>query len=492
MAGLFYGIQIAKSALNVSQQALNLTGHNISNVNTVGYTRQRIIQASIDPSNGLSRVSMVSKGAVGGGVSVALIDQVRSDYIDRQYRSDNATLGKYSTRAEELEYIETILNEHSDSSISASLADFFNSLSELSVNADNSEIRTNVQQNALKMIETFHHYYNTFTDLQSTYNESMKVTVGEINDLLNSITNYNQQVYSYELSGEQANDLRDKRNVLLDELSGLINITYRENADGHLIVSCEGTEIINHTTANYLTTVTNPSTGFYDINYQGTGAPFVYNSGKLQAYKDLRDGSTVDNLGIPYILNSLNKLARSLAEEFNAVNSTGYTMPFDSVASQTGINFFAIPPGGYGDITAGNLSLSAELLASGNYIAASDKPIDLSAESTQKGNNVVALKLAALSERTDLANVGSFEDFLNGTVVQVGIESTTAQALAASQQAIIDNLEARRQSISGVSLDEEMVQMISYQHSYAAASRVLTAMDEALEVLINRTGRVGL
>lgn len=488
MASLFYGLEIAKTGLNVSQQGINLTGHNISNANTVGYTRQRIIQNSIDPSNAMTRISNVNKSAIGGGVEITMIDQIRSDYIDRQYRSENATLGNYNTRAEELDYIETVLDELSDNGISAAMADFFNSISELAGDAVNDEIRTSVQQNALKMIETFNHYFNELTDLQNTYDENMNVTVNDINNLLTSIASYNEQVFSYELSGEQANDLRDKRNLLLDDLSELINISYHEDADGKLIVSCEGTELVNHTTATLLETSADATTGFYNIYYEGTTTDFDYTDGKLMAYKNLRDGSTTGNIGTPYILNNLNKLAGSIAEAFNAIHETGYTKPDDTTASQTGVSFFEIPTGGYGNVTAGNLALSAQVLSSVRNIAASSVTVT----STQSGNNEIALELAELSSRTDIADVGNFEEYLNSTVVEIGIASSTSKTLAASQQTIVDNLSQRKESISGVSLDEEMVLMMTYQHAYSAASRVLTAMDEALDRLINRTGTVGL
>ena len=224
MSSLFYGLEIAKTGLNVSQQGINLTGHNIANANTVGYTRQRIIQNSIEPSSALTRLSDVNKSTIGGGVAITMIDQIRNDFLDKKFRNENATLGNYNKRAEELDYIETLMNELSDTGVSKSMADFFNSVSELSADPVNDEIRTNVQQNALKMIESFHHYYNELTDLQDTYNDNMNATVIQINQLLTSIATYNQQIHGYELSGEQANDLRDKRNVMLDELSGLINI----------------------------------------------------------------------------------------------------------------------------------------------------------------------------------------------------------------------------------------------------------------------------
>lgn len=497
MASMFFGLEISKSALAVSQRSITLTGHNIANANTVGYTRQRILQQAIDPSLAPSHIATDKRAIIGGGVETCVIDQIRSDYIDRQYRKENASLGYWSARAEELQYIEAILNELSDSSISAAMKDFFNSVSELSMDPVNEEIRTNVQQNALKMIDTFGHYYRGLVDLQTTYNESMKVTVQDINDLLTNIASYNKQVFAYELSGQKANDLRDKRNVLLDQLSELIGITYEEDSNGYFIVNCDGVELINHSTATLLeaqpvlTGEVSGAPDFYEIYYEGTTTTFSYNDGELYAYKILRDGNSPDEVGIPYVLQNLNTLARYMAEAFNDVHSDGYTMPYGAQPSQTGINFFDVPAGGYGDITAGTLGLSAQILANVNNIAASSVFIDTSAANPEKGNNVNALALSALTTRTDIPGVGNFENYLKSTIVEIAIGSSTSQKMTYSQKTIVDNLENRRQSVSGVSLDEEMVQMITYQHAYAAASRVLTAIDEALDVLINRTGLVG-
>ena len=495
MASLFYGLEIAKSGLNVSQQGISLTGHNISNANTVGYTRQRIIQNSVDPSSKLSRVCSISKSTIGGGVAITMIDQVRSQYLDRKFRNENATLGNYNMRAEELNYIETVVDELSSTGISKAMADFFKSVSELSGDPVNDEYRTNVQQNALKMAESFNHYYNELTDLQDTYNKNMNTTVIQINELLTSIATYNEQIFGYELSGEQANDLRDKRNLLLDELSGLIDIKCEVDSQGRLSVECNGTDLVNHTDYATLYTVaeiTDPISGATDlfniyidpIDPLAANAVFNYTDGKLMAYKNLRDGNTSDNMGIPYILDRLNTLARSMATEFNAIHREGFTKPDGATESTNNVNFFDEPAGG---VTAGNFWLSAEILANVSNIAASS----LKVTDTMAGNNEIALVLADLSLSKNLANVGNFEEFLSSMTIELGIESSKWQTLSNSQIAIIDNLAVRKESISGVSLDEEMVQMMTYQHAYAAASRVLTAIDEALDVLINRTGTVG-
>ena len=497
MAGLFYGLQIAKTALYTSQQAISITGHNISNANTVGYTRQRLVTASIDPGAANNRFSPTAGSGIGGGVDVKFLDQVRSGYIDRELRRESALLGEWETRTEELAFIETLMNETSDSSLSESMADFFNSIHELSVDPVNEEIRTNLQQNAIKLTETFHHYYNQIAELQNGMNEKMKVTTDEINDMLTNIASYNKQIFSYELSGEKANDIRDKRNVLLDELSERVNIEYSEDSDGHFILSVEGTELVNHTDTTLLeaspdlTGAVTGTPGYYAIYYEGTTTPFDYSSGQLEGYRVLRDGSAVDEIGLPRILDNLNTLARGLAQEFNAVHQTGYTMPYGSVLSQTGIDFFDVPAGGYSAINAGNLALSSDITDSVYNIAASSQLIDLSAANPQQGNNSIALELVALTSSTELASVGNFENYLKSVIVEVAIESAHSSKMITSQQNIVGNLEDRRQSISGVSMDEEMVQLISYQHSYSAASRMITAIDDALDVLINRTGRVG-
>ncbi len=499
MSGLFYGLEIARSALTVSQKAINLTGHNISNANTEGYTRQRLIVQSIEPASANVRLSPIAKGMTGGGAEISKVEQIRSDYLDRQYRNQSSKMGYWQTRSEELEYIETVINELSeDSSISTAMADFFNSLSDLSIDPVSKEIRATVQQNALKMTETFNHYYDQLVELQNSYNQSMKLTVDEINNLVTNIAKYNEQIYAYELSGNAANEMRDRRNLMIDQLSELVNITATESADGKMIVSCEGTDLVNHTTATLLearpelTGEVSGEPGYYEIYVGSTSTVFNYSSGKLQALKDLRDSTSVDNLGIPRILQSLNTLAQSIAEQFNAIHSTGYTMPTSTTTSQTGINLFKVPAGGYGDITAGNFSLSADVLDNVFNIAASSQVIDLSAASTNEGNNVIALAMVTLASSTNVPTVSNFENYLKSTVVEVGIKSSSCKASLESQQSVVGNLNDRRQSISGVSMDEEMVNLVSYQHSYSAAARVLTAIDEALEVLINRTGRVGL
>ncbi len=499
MAGIFYGLEIARRGLTVSQRAITLTGHNVANADTEGYTRQRLVIESIYPKTG-NRFS--GTFAIGGGADTKCIEQMRSDYLDRQLRGEYSALGQWSTRSEELQFVESILDETSTTgSLSAVLADFYKSISKLTTEPDSSEVRTNLQLNGIKLCEKLNYYYDKLVDAQNLYNDTMKVTVDDINVMLTGIANYNYEIRAYEMNGQLASELRDRRNLLLDELSQAVSITYSENAEGQLSVFVEGHKLVDHKDVTPLkavadkTGVVSGTSGYYSVCVEdpdtGDDIELTLTGGSLKAYQDLRDGNTANNVGVPYLMDQLNTLARSLAKAFNEVHEKGHTIPYGGGSSKTGIKFFSVEDGDYAKVTAGNISLSDEVLNNANNIAASSKPVDPDAADTQKGNNENALDLYALTSSTKIDTVGNFQDFLKSFVVQVGISSSSAKETAKSQTTIVSNLETRKEAVSGVSIDEEMIGLISYQYAYSASARVLTALDEALETLINGTGRVG-
>lgn len=493
----FYGLEIAKTGLFTSQKAITLSGHNIANAHNEGYTRQRLVTSSIDPAAAISKYAPLKSGKVGGGVEVNSLGQIRNTFIDKELRREYASLGQSSARADALQYIEKLFDETNSGSISSTMANFFDSLQDLTTDAASKELRTSVQQNALAMTETFNHYYNQLLEVQKSQNNEIKAAVDNLNNLITSIGVYNKQIFTYELGGEIANDLRDKRNVLIDDLAHIVNIDYYENSEGKLVISVEGTELVNHVDLTKLVTVPDQTgvvsgaAGFYSIYYEGTATEFEFSGGKLEAFRNMRDGNSADDLGVPYIINNLNTLARSMTREFNALNSTGYTVPYGTVPSTTGINLFHVPGGNYDLVTAESFRLSDEVLDNVFNIAASDTFIDLSAGNSNIGNNKNMLLLVELTSRNDLADVTNFESFYKDTIVAVGVTSEYEQTILTSQTTVVDNLETRKQSISGVSIDEEMTEMIKWQHSYAAASRIINAIDEQMDILINKVGLVG-
>jgi len=501
----FYGLEIAKSALSLSQKGMNLAGQNIANAATEGYTRQRLNIVSIEPVSLSGRYLALSVGAVGGGATATSVDQIRSAYIDSALRKEYSSQGQWDTRATEMKYLESLFDETSTSLLSKSFTNFFDSLQELTEDTVSKEIRTNVQQDALTLTQTLNSYYSQLSDLQSQMNESIKTTVDRINEISKSIADYNKSIYTYEMTGENANDLRDKRNLLLDELSKLVDTQYSEDSDGKLSVSVAGNTIVNHGNYTELTAVADQTgvvsgtTGFYRVcieDADGNLTNVAYTDGSLAGYKQLRDGNTADDMGIPYLMDKLNTLARGLAQQFNAVNKAGYTMPHDAEASVQNINFFKVPLDGDGDedyslITAGNLTLSDEVKNDPYKIAASSDPVNLSADNTNTGNNENALKLAALGTSASAIEGTGFEAYLKNIAVGLGISSAHCSNMLAGEDSLVSNLENRKEAVSGVSTDEEIIELMKYQHMYNAASRIINAIDSALDKLINETGMVG-
>ena len=351
----FYGLEIAKSALSLAQKGMNLSGQNIANAATDGYTRQRLNIVSIDAASLSGRYMAVEKGGVGSGATVTAVNQLRSAYIDRSLRSEYSSQGQWDTRTTQMQYVEEMFDETDSSSLSSSLSNFFDSLQELTKDTVSKEIRTNVQQNALTMTQTLNSYYSQLSDLQSQMNDSIKTTVDRINEITKSIADYNKNIYSYETSGENANDLKDKRNNLLDELSKLADMQYSEDSDGKLTVKIAGNTVVDHTNYTPLTAVADQTgvvsgtSGFYRVcvdDGSGNLTDVNYTDGELYAYKQLRDGNTADDMGIPYMMQKLNTLAQNLAKQFNDVNKAGYTMATSTTDSVTGVNFFKVPTNG--------------------------------------------------------------------------------------------------------------------------------------------------
>jgi flagellar hook-associated protein 1 len=500
VSSTFYGLEIAKTGLFASQQSINLTGHNIANANTAGYTRQRLAQSSIEVTSGSERFAAVTKGFTGGGVRSDGIEQIRSDFLDRQYRTENGTQQMWSTKSDAMGYIEKLFNETDDSGLSTTINDFFVSLQTLSTNPESPEYRTNVMQNAMKMTDDFQHYASQLADKQSEINDTVKVTVSQINDAAQNIADLNNEIFRYEINGEKANDLRDKRNTLLDTLSGIADISYSEDADGQVSVDLGGKTLVSGQTVHQLqtsATQTNNISGGITLNAvswadyteaDGSASPLVVSSGSLKGYLDIRDGNTTDNVGIPELMSQLDTLASTIATQFNAIHSAGYTLPDSSNGntSSTGVNFFTVPASG--TITAANISVDSAIQSNVDNIAASGVEIT---STTLMGNNTNALALANLQNKTDIPTVGSIESYLKGFISGIGVTAAHANTMLDNEESLVDNLVNQKTSVSGVSTDEELTNLIKYQHSYSASARVITAIDEALDVIINKMGLVG-
>ncbi|MGB4465713.1 MAG: flagellar hook-associated protein FlgK [Eubacteriales bacterium] len=587
MASTFGSLEIAKTGLSVAMTNLKLTGHNIANANTVGYTRQRLITSAIEPTEGRYLLSQVTADKTGRGVAIVDTQQVRNLYLDNQYRDLNMDYNYSEYRTNALAYLEGLFNSElkEGQGITGSLESFYQSLKDFANNTTSEEYRTSVQQAAVSMTENFRVLYDEMIDLWDDQNYSIKTNADIINSTAEQIAKLNIAIAEYERSGYTANDLRDQRNLLLDKLSGYVNITY-ENSDinkSMIDVKIGGVDLVAGVSFNkieitsassykaeidaitkqiadinaeilagtltsldgkeqidaLITDLTkyidveltaNPEySDLYDVTF--CGVALVYGSsnmgiedavepnvvarseycrnnltldgvklsiengtvisGELYSHMEMviSDGSgNTYGEGIPYYIDKLNELARLVAQTINDIHTTGYTYPTNEQGSITGVDFFNVPLDisgnrDYSRITAGNFRLSDSIFESVWNIAGSSD--EITQDNTFSGNSKIAEKLR------DSFSDGKYYGALNSLVSTLAISLKTSKSVCDTKKSLLDSIETQRMSISGVSIDEEATNLIVYQQSYNACSRVINALDEMLDILIRDTGVVG-
>jgi len=575
--GTFFGLEIGKTGLKTAQFGLDVTGHNISNLDTAGYTRQRIVQEAYDPFAAVGRFAPIGQGLVGGGVRVQILDQIRSAYLDKRFREESTMNSYWDTRAQSLTYIESFFdNVNEKTSINFSIAEFFRSMTLERADPVAGAPRTLMQTSAMDLVQQLNMIYDGLIDFQKVENRAVETKTEDINRIARDIAELNVAVYTFELTGMLANDLRDKRNLLIDELSRYVDIEYSEFPDqyGHGMMEIrimgqpEGDYLVRHdeTMTLGIAKIPNPLEGGeplavpYWLHLAAAGfdpdnpdpdelddARLDFSrirGGELRAHVDMRDGEVggIDSRtkGIPYYIEMMNNLARALVQEINGQHVQGWTD--HPSGSRTGIHFFSVLDAdgnpvevgtieyldAAGDplvpqptapvdpsipkryvltdddlrsITAKNITLSQDIRDSAYNIAASSVEIIRGSaggdpEDQQRGNNENMIKLYRLFSETGITvlgqPVGSFDEFATTIRFDVGSNLRTAKNSAETSGILSLAANNQRTAIAGVSLDEEMVGLVRYNHAYNGAARVITAMDDLLDRLINGTGRVGL
>ncbi|MGO1712083.1 MAG: flagellar hook-associated protein FlgK, partial [Senegalia sp. (in: firmicutes)] len=301
------GFNTAVSGLLASQKNLYTTNHNISNVNTKGYSRQQNTQESNNPHN------IAGLGFLGTGTNITEVNRVRDSYLDFKYWGENAPVGEWNIKEEALTEISHVFNEPSDSSIRKNLDEFFTSLESLSTNPGDDANRALVRE---KMISLTKYINSTAENLKSTQNEinfEVGTNIKKINSYSDRISGLNKEIYLIELNGSSANDLRDSRDLLVDELSEIANINASET-NGRFKVSIGGVALVDGEVSNKLKypapTIGNPLNSeekLYQLEWEN-GNKLELKSGTLKGLIDVRDGDGVNQeyRGVPFYMKRLN------------------------------------------------------------------------------------------------------------------------------------------------------------------------------------------
>ena len=508
MASTFSGLEIGRLGLFAQQTALNTTGHNIANANTEGYTRQRVNMEATKAFPYPSTVNDRSAGQVGTGVLVSSIERLRESFLDLQFRGENKNVGEYGARVDTLEKIEVILNEPTDSGLQKTMDEFWNAWQKVSANPGDTAAREVVRENATTMTESFAFIHREMVQQQNNVNEDIKTKAIELQGYLDTIAQLNAKINDVVPHGYTPNDLYDQRDLILDKISnfmnievqpvaiegkdtGMVNVFLKDNSGARTVLVSEkfaskisaqagDAKLLDGQTdklelliseAGLRDGSTEPAapegTAGESVNVTGGGA--------LKGLLESRD--TI----IPDYLKRIGNLAAELAKQVNEIHEKGRDLDGGS-----GTPFFVSKSGG--DLTnPGDIIVNPLIMASVNKIA-------VGAAGGGTGDNKTALAIYALKEKNDLNFGGekaSFDSYTRSIIAKLGSETREAQRMKTNVESLTSEVENRRQSMSGVSLDEEMSNMIKFQHAYSACARTITAMDEMLDKIINGMGLVG-
>lgn len=502
MAGTFFGFNTALRGMQAQQRAIYTSAHNIANANQEGYTRQRVVMEATPayPVPGMNHPGG-SGWQIGTGVDIHETRRVRDQFLDSQIRHESASLGLWLQRRDVLQQVEVVFNEPSDTGFNTLLGQFWETWQELAQNAESSPVRTTVLETAKALAEAFNHSADQLETIIRDIDQIIELRVTEINSLARQIVDLNKQIKNIILAGDQPNDLLDRRDLLLDQLARITDFQVEENTvtvdgvqvpDGQIKVILAGSYLVDISSSgenviNQLTTA-----GGGEVQWENDNTTVAINNGEIKGLQEAR-------AGVEAYLKQLDILARGLAENINRLHREGYDLSGEAVLGKEYENFFVAgsrPPKAEDTsetgITAKNIALNVNLHQDNTKIAAA-------ATSTGEGDGENALKIAQLWDRLYIVDKDNgtllasdsgvtFEDYYRNFTARLGVEAYEATRMTDNQNTLVQQLSNRKESISGVSLDEEITDMIRYQRAYQAAARMITTLDSMLDKIINGMG----
>ena len=441
---------IARSALLAQKRAMEVTANNVANAQTPGYSRQRL---EMESAPGIR----TADGLIGRGVTTGRVTRTRDMFYDDTFRRENGLFSQSDTLQQGLRQIEDAIGEPSPTGITASIDRLFHSFADLANDPASPSARDLVCQAGDRLAKQLNQLDTRLTIASSDAMTRIDAEVGQANELLRRIGKLNQDILSS--GGKGAVDLQDQRDAALDQLSSFMSVRVVRHDDGTVSVMGEESNLVDGSRATQLSvTGSPPAIGIVDSG----GVPVARIGGSLGGACEMV------NTRVPAMRAQLDQLASNLVSQVNAVHRTGYT-----ANGATGTDFF--DPA---DVTAGSICITGALKASSMAVAASG--------TNQAGDGSIALAMSKLGS-TPVAALGqrSFRDFYSGVAANVGLAVTGAKTDTDVQQALVDQADQQRTAVSGVSVDEEMVNLMQQQQAYGAAARIITVADDMMKQLLS-------
>ncbi len=492
MRTTFSGLSIALRALQTQQISLDITGHNVANVNNPNYSRQTALHSATKPYPAPMMGYTPSSGQLGTGVEISQINRMRDSFVDLRLRQQLHSKNYWATMEEGLRQVELFFNEPSENGIHYALDQFWDSWQDLSREPDFASVREVVVQRAQVLAESIRGTRENLQRLRENINGNIPLKISEVNSLAKRIADLNVQIGKISATGSIPNDLLDARDAMIEELSHLVDIEVVQDHANMVGVTIGGASLVHRGTSYGLITsgVTVPGENYKlnEVRWATTGNPVNITSGEIAGLQRLRDQEIQD------AINDLDEWTKDFATQVNRIHEDGYDLDGDGGAASS-IQFFVfeLPDG-----TANpNMDYAALNIRVNPNIAEDVRLIRASSLEGVEGNGSNAIALAELRTARVIDGVSgggtkiSIGDAFNSIISRLGVDTQQAIRMNENDTNLELHLRNLKDSISGVSLDEEMANMIRFQHAYSAAARVMTTMDEALDTIINRLGIVG-
>ena len=456
-------LNIGRTALLAQQQAIDVTGNNIANANTDGYSRQRVVLETAPTVDTII-------GPEGTGVTAAAVERIIDRFIEPQIQGAIQDAYRWEAEQDILERVEIVFNESQGSGLNEALSDFFNAWQDLANNPSGYSERVTLTGKAETLAATFNQAHGDLVQIQADIDTSIDTTVAEINTIAGQLAALNNEISALATAGLNPNDQLDQRDSLLRDLSELIDFTAAQGSDGRVTVTLgDGNVLVGAAPFGQLATVADAVTGHKDVVWDSAPAVDLngdIGGGRLQGWLEARD-TTVQGY-----IDDLNALATGapdgLMAQVNGLHQAGFDL-----TGNAGRAFFT-------GTDAGDLAVNADILADSDLVVAASELAGV------PGGNGQAIAIAALQSAATM-NGGSatFDDYYNGIVRDVGVQVNLAGDNHDQQSAMVKHLMNYRESVSGVSLDEEMVNLVKFQHAYDAAAKLIKSVDEMLATVIN-------
>lgn len=443
-----------------NQLGINIAGQNISNVNTPGYSRQRVLLGESAPMN-------FNGHSVGAGVTIQGVEAFRNRFIESRIQTETGIAGRLNAQLNSLSQVETALQGAGGGGLQNALNGFFGAFRDLDANPNSVSLRAVTAQKGSALAAAFQTTRTRLDEIRRGADGQIRSSVDEVNSLSQRVADLNNQIKNAEATGGEASALRDQRGELVNRLSELTGARSVENADGTINLTVgEGMALVTGDRAAHLQANSTPPLGLATLTLDGQ--PATFDEGTIRGLQNAITETTAQ-------IDALDGLAAKVVERVNNLHSTGTDLD-----GNAGTNFFNAG----NPVTAANISINAAITTNPRLIAAS--PL------TQPGQNgTIAGEIANLltdQNTTVGTRTGSFSSIFGSMLTEAGEHVSNAENNLQTQAAILAQATAQREAVSGVSLDEEAVNLLQYQKAYEAAARFLKVADEMTQTILSLAG----